>query len=460
MDGSALLSWLRAQPDANAVEVVAKLLAVCHASLAELRARWSDRRYHRGTRTTISDVERIIGATRSLRLRRSSVEAIASRFDAAIAEIGVALAAHAVASGIDAALGPDFGGYFDGVEDRVLAVGDPFPIHAAPTMEIVGKRDSPGRPENLTPPLVRTAHLGIVTFDNGITIELRALGRRLRPPHKGSKVALISTNGDLTEFSADVYDEAKRPLGPDADWTSGRGYFYNVRPGRFGADAETLHAAHEEQRRRIARGLSAAADAGCDVVVLPEFCSTDAIHAWLLTLDAVARIPMLITGSRHIATPSGRGPGTNEAVVLLRGHQVGTAAKFADFNIKLPPPFPAVPLYEDLARAPRVTLLSGAGSSVVLLICKDAMNTDVIDVVRMLSPTFLIVPTMSPELDRLVAVAQELAHYPQVVTVAANIGPVTALVGRPFRTIPVVTASCDPGSALEVALADGLHRVL
>lgn len=460
MDGSEVVAWLRGEPDANAVEVVGRLLNVGRARLEELRARWADRRFASAATQATRDVERALRARTSLRLDALALATIADVFEAAAGNVGIGLSARAVAAGVDAALGPRFGAYFDADDERRLAPGDPFPIHAAPTLTLVGKGDSPGNPDNLTPPLLRTQHLGILGDTKGIPVYLRSVGARLRPPRSTSTVATIATNGRVAEFAFDVYDHERRSVDRDADWSGGRGYFYNVRPGAFGADDEARRTAIEEQKKRIEGGLRRAAHARCEIVVLPECSATDEIHAWVMQLDVVHEIPLLVLGSRHVATESGLGPGRNESTVLLRGRDVARVSKFADFNCRLPEVATGIAFYEDLDRVPAIHLLVGASASVIVVICKDAFNADVVEVVRTLSPTFLLVPTMSEELKHFESVAEQLALHPQVITVAANVGPVASLVGRPSLKNTVVTMPYEVACAVQCFLATGRICIL
>lgn len=450
MGGSDVVAWLRAEPDANVVDVVTSLLRVCHAELHELRARWGKADYERARSELRDAAAAAVGPGVSLRLDSPVLTRVAELLERGFSPLGVPYACHAVAVGLDIARGTRFGDYFDGdgagVATRALSVGDPFPRHPAPTLKILADpKDSPGNPDNLSAPLVRTPHLGIVTDDHGVRLQMTSVRTRLGAVHRDTKIALIATNQDRGEFSATLYDEARQLYTSADNWSAPKGYFYGVRPGVFGSEEAALEGAIDVQKQRIAQGIERVARAGTQIVMLPEFSTTDQIHTWLLSEPEVASIPVFVAGSHHKTTESGIGPGTNEAQVLLRGTCVARVAKFTDFNLRLKsPPFPPVYFHEDLrAEEATIHLVVGSNASLIALICKDAMNDDVIQIVRMLAPTLLLIPTMSPELASFQATAHSLGHFPQTITAVANIGQPTGLVGRPTQKEPVISGPCE-----------------
>src|SRR5690349_19975352 len=76
---------------------------------------------------------------------------------------------------------------------------------------------------------------------------------------------------------------------------------------------------------RIDAVVSHAAGAGADVLVLPELCLTEELHARLVADSRLAAFSLVLAGSRH--TPRvGDEPGRNVATLLAHGKVIAEHA--------------------------------------------------------------------------------------------------------------------------------------
>jgi len=100
--------------------------------------------------------------------------------------------------------------------------------------------------------------------------------------------------------------------------------FYGVRP------------AVDDFRARIDAALAHARAARADITILPELSLTEADHHALAADPVLARLALVVLGSRH--TPRADlpvdTPGANLATLIAHGRVVATHAKLSDFLIR------------------------------------------------------------------------------------------------------------------------------
>jgi hypothetical protein len=330
---------------------------------------------------------------------------------------------------LDAWAGHRYIDYFRGDRQR-LQVGDPLPVIGFPaaTLPTPAQKDvlralgqPTSRPSNLTPhddrsPRLRLAPPEVARFRVG----LRWAEPHLDPITPEWRFAVAATNRVVVdEFSWQRYRHGDRSL------------FYEVAPRDLAQQRERLHAAIDEAVRRRAT-----------VLVLPELCATHALADELTASDRLAHLPLVALGSFHETTAPAT-PGRNRCRVLARGVELTTHDKFSDFHLEDEgdtPDDPAVRRHEHLIADDAVAgfdLLIAATNAVVVLICKDALDTRVAALVQELAPTVVLVPAMSPKTRPFETLAERLADVPQAFTVVAVVTEEhAAIFGRPGSKRP------------------------
>lgn len=211
----------------------------------------------------------------------------------------------------------------------------------------------------------------------------------------------------------------------------------------------------------LAEVLALAANCPGQVGVAPEL-------ALPLEPDAVGQIARQIRRHEGIIVPGSRhedvdGVRCNRAYVLFGGDVVGTHEKFAPFQVRGLP--------EGLDPAdPHLTMLVAGPWRVVVLICKDGLSPDVLQVLARLGVNVVLCPAWSPKTDAFRALAEVVANHCQGVVVVANgprvephDDPVGSIFGQPVRGATTVVHPRPPApawSTLQLGSTDVLDNSL
>jgi predicted amidohydrolase len=312
--------------------------------------------------------------------------------------------------------------YFRG-HDRAVQPGEPWPIVDSPARYYPVPT---GNPQNRGRAAERGEWLALVPeYTAGLEIRLRWCGPHLPVLRRGSRVAVGVVASNVEDFEFDR-------LSPN-----GVARFYGMRPRV------------PDYWARIEAVLAHCHLARAEVLVLPELSLTEALHARLLAHPLVAKIPLLVAGSRHVERV-GEAPGRNVTTVIARGRVLAEHAKLADFFFR----DNGVERFEHIDPGGIVTMLVSDRASALVLICKDLLRADWQHLTAQLAPRLLLVPSMTHEYGDFTAFAERMARDPQAHTIMANIGPVAALIGRPSREDTVITMNSEIGRCIIYAIGE------
>lgn len=417
-----LLASLRWRDDLHIVDLARALLLVCRALEGELRRDLND-----SSLVRTFDAMRHSASTffRSVDGERLDADELAwlIAFLEKTREKSDALTARATAIALDQVLGIRFAGSFSGRSILRLKPRDAFPVHPPTAYELVTRSERSGNPLLRTPALDRLRHLRLAPEDmRGIDVEI---------VWKSAVLAHLTALAPSSKFAiAHPVSEPSRSFLWRRYERDGVGLFYGVRP--FDLEAHW---------RQLASLIEKAADSDVAVLALPELCLTDELLDRLRGHAQLERIPLLIAGSRHVEASA---PGENESVFFAHGIEVGRHQKFRPYEFDDDGDdgggriASAVRRREDITpRAPLLRLYVSGGWSVVILICKDAIDRDVAELLRALQVQLVVVPSWSDTTDDYFTLAHALAADPQTVTLVANVPAAAeasaALFGRPVR---------------------------
>lgn len=420
-----VLAELRGRPSMHVTEVVAALLRVCRGEETFLGRHKFSHTYF----TAVADLEAALArelVDRGLeRWGAARLGALADRLTAATDRMPPALVALSAARWLETTHRSLFIHYFRD-HDREVAAGEPWPIAESPAAHY--RPRAIGNPEHRGRAGDRGEWLTLVPESTaGLKVHLRWVGPWLSPMVRGRRVAIGVVSHDPHEFDFD-------PIAP-----GGAPRFYGLRP-RAGDYWDRLDAV-----------VTHAADVGADVLVLPELCLTEALHARLIADPRLARFALVLAGSRHTARV-GDEPGRNVATLLAHGKVIAEHAKLSDFF--LPRTMP--PCYEHIVPGDSIVVLVSERATAVVLICKDAMRADWQNLVAHLAPRLLLIPAMSNEYGDFRSFAERMARDPQAHTFFANIGPEQAILGRPTREDPVIIQSREVGRCIVYEIGRGV----
>lgn len=417
-----LLAELRWCDELDIIQIARALLLVCRTLGHELRRDLSDPALVRkmgDVQRTAAELFRTIDGERLDAGEQSQLVA----FLEVARSAGDALAARATAVALDQVLGTRFARRFAGTEPLRLSRCDAFPVHPPTAFQLVTKAERSGNPSLRTPPFDHLPHLRIAPEDmRGIDVELV-----WRPVALAHLTALADSSKFAVAHAVSSPEDAFRWRRYERE---GVGLFYGVQP----RDAE----AHWQKLSAL---IQRAAEHKVTVLALPELCLTDTLLDRLRDHVQLKELPLLIAGSRHL---DGDMPGENEAVIFAHGVEVGRHQKFRPYEFDDDRDdddvvvSPSIRRCEDLCpRAPQLRLYISGGWSVVVLICKDAIDRDVTDLLRALQVQLVVVPSWSDTTDDYYTLAVGLAADPQAVTLVANVPGAAhvpaALFGRPVR---------------------------
>lgn len=405
---------LRARPVMHVTEIVAALLRVCRAHAAYIDLTKTEPAVHRPLLALDARLRARFAGWRRPRWPAAQLVELAGVLERAIADAPAPLCAWQAARWLERRSARHLVGYFAGV-DRRVAAGEPWPIVESPAHCY----DLPtGNPAARGRAADRGEWLTLVPDDTaGVDVHLRWCGPWLPRVRRGLRIAVAVLARASDDFAIDRLEPDAAPR------------FYNVRPRA------------PDYRARLEAVIAHAVAARADLLVLPELALTDELHAAFVADPRVAALPLVVAGSRHVGATGPR-PGQNLSTVLARGRVLAEHAKMSDFAFD----DGDVRRHEHIRPGTTMHVLLGERASLLVLVCKDALREDRQVLVGRLAPRLLVIPAMSPECADFLSFADRMARNPQALTVVANIGDPSVVIGRPARESPVIVRNKQVGT--------------
>lgn len=428
MEVRGIIARLRDRGAFHIVELATELLRLCRGHGAELRAaridpRWTTtfRQLRRDAAGVVRDRGQLDGEDAQRLARLAAGHGAASAPDV--------LVARAIAEGLDDGAGQLFADWFYG-QELDLEPGDPFPVADSKMRTWVPS--STGAPSVRTEPLDRLPRLRLAPSDlRGLRVSMRWADAQLAELEHVERFGIgIPCGPALFEtFTWERYSIDTQHL------------FFHVRP----RDEARLEAS-------VRAVIELAARRGVGLLLLPELCMTESMHARLVASRAFHTVPFVVPGSYHV--PSTMGPGHNETSLLVHGRPIVKHRKFRP--VIFPDRFDDHGAARDVIRQEhlavdesRISIRVSGDWSVATLICKDVMDNAVQDLLRDLAVQLVLVPAMSPRVEDFADLARQLGRDPQGITLVANIGQTAVIVGVPSAENRVILNPYD-GAALWV----------
>ena len=392
---------LRGRAVVHVTEITAALLRVCRAHAAYIDLHKTEPGYHRPLLALEARLRHRFASWVRPRWPALELGALADELERASTDVPAPLVAWQTARWLERRWARHLVGHFVG-QDRSVLPGEAWPItespakcYQLPTGNPASRGRAADRGEWLT---LVPEHLA------GVDVQLRWCGPWLPPVRRGLRIAVAVLARSTDDFEIDRLAPADAPR------------FYRVRP---------RPPAYWD---RIDGVLGHALRARADILLLPELSLTEELHARFVADPRVARIPLVVAGSRHTDI-AGDEPGQNVTSVLSSGRVIAEHAKMSDFFFN----DGDVARYEHVRPGTSMQVLLSEQASLLVLICKDALREDWQGLVQQLAPRLLLIPAMSHESADFTAFAERLARNPQAITVVANIGLKRVIVGRPSR---------------------------
>lgn len=285
--------------------------------------------------------------------------------------MGAAVVARAVAGAVDEVYGATFVEHFHGRGEHRLRPGEAYPVLPRSPADFLGANHPNSRPSSLpTRELTALPHLRLALRDTPVDYVLDFDSwNRLGPlgADQRLRIAIGQPNLALDELDVHRAEEPRR---------------YTNRGPR----------APERQAQRVARLAAAAGEAGADVLLLPEYTlNDDAIDHLRPMLRDLPRAPRLVVaGSCGIAES---GALLNEAWLCLCGtwpsvlHEVVTPPKLS--------PAPVDGYQENIQAGSEVRVYVSQRWTIAVLICRDAMNAEVLNQLAEMGVNLVLVPAMT-----------------------------------------------------------------
>lgn len=422
----------------HSAQLAERLLRICRAAGAELRSAECDPELSGRRNHLTDDLRTLLSAGTSAMLTAGRLRDFEAKLAGSSALHGVALTARAAAVALDQQFGPDFYLYF-AARGRSFLVGADVGFPVVPCQHFRLMKAS-GFDASGDPGLRSSRH---DTLDY----------LRLAPSDMhGLEVEMVLCDKDLdgltsdTRFAVGVLGQS---IEADYEWDRYSGpspLFFRVRP----QNPER----HDAQLQAVMMAIEKEAP---DVVVLPELCWTKESFQRLRHETVLRNVPLLIMGSRH--EHNGGSGGTNVSAVYAHGKLLGEHRKFK-------PVVFADTLTDDglistgqvkrqehlLDLRHRVTVFCGAGLSFATVICKDAIDRAVREILSAFAVHLILVPAMSPTTEDFCDLANDLAADPQAFTVVANTGGTPAIFGKPTRNSRVISIETPTKSLVTFGL--------
>jgi predicted amidohydrolase len=392
---------LRGRPVKHVTEIGAALLRVCRANAAFIDLHKTEPGFHRPLLALESRLRMRFAQWVRPRWPALELGALADMLEQAATVVPAPLVAWQTARWLEKRWARHLVGYFVDC-DRSMLPGDAWPITESPARcytTPTGNPASRGRSAD------RGDWLTLVPEQlAGVDVRLRWCGPWLPPLRRGLRIAVAVLARSTDDFDIDRLDPSDAPR------------FYRVRPRS------------PTYWERIDRALEHAVRERAEILILPELSLTEELHARFVADPRVATIPLVVAGSRHTEVVADE-PGRNLTSVLSSGRVIAEHAKMSDFFFR----DGDVERFEHVRPGTTMQVLLSEQSTLLVLICKDALRDDWQHLVQKLAPRLLLIPAMSRESADFAAFAERLARNPQAVTVVANIGAKRVIVGRPSR---------------------------
>ncbi|MFE0748327.1 hypothetical protein [Gordonia sp. NPDC058843] len=309
--------------------------------------------------------------------------------------------ARGMAECLDEFAGDTYLHWFRARGEVVLSPGEPYPVCRHDPRRWLGPHAANTKPASLPDrDLAQTRRLRIagaapytyvIDFDSWNRLSPVGASGRLT-------VGVGQPNSDLTEFDIAFEDLPRRT-------------FANFGPKDVAAQAD-----------RIARLSSRAAGRGADILVMPEYTLTEAVHTALL-----AREPREPREPRPTVVCTGLGSGPDdEGFMTNEGRLVVHTPDFArDHSVSTPRKLH--PAYigdaiEQVRSGTEVRVFASERWTLCVLICRDGMDDAVLSQLAAIGVNLLLVPAMSPKTASLTDTAASLCRRSQAFVVIAN-GP-------------------------------------
>lgn len=305
-----------------------------------------------------------------------------------------ALVAHPLAMAVSEAAGDTFVEWFRSRVTVEVVADEPYPVGSYDPRPFLGDHKPNTQPRRLPDrELDHTPRLRLgdqATSRYGLTLDFDCYHHLARLAAAPSlRLAAVQPNLSLAEFDIDAAAD-------------GRAVVRNHGPR-----------VAERQRVILASAISAAAGAGAQVVVVPEYCLDEAGRASLRAdLEAMDDRPALVVGGTSEVRRDGSWIPFNEAYLAvpdLRG--LGIYKTF---------PAEVQGAVEDIAVSARVTVFWTETWVFTVLICRDAASPDLVDVLGRAGVNLLLVPAFSDRTGSLVDNARSLRTRSQAFVVVAN----------------------------------------
>lgn len=421
----------------------AGLLRVCRADLDELQSADCDPRIWRAREELRARAEAFFHDLDDEELYPDEREELVEITLLWSQKLPAVVIAHTIAESLDMVLGTRLLPMFIG-RKTVLAPGEPIPTPYPDWRRLAPDPNSD--PWSLDGRLDAVAHLRLAgDWAAQVQVALDGDWRRwhvLPQLQNGDRLACALPNDTFDEFVM------------DRDTVEGRPVFFNARYGL----------AEGEQERRCLALLELARRHRCRIVAFPELSVSaklrTTIAEWLTSQEVV---DMVLAGSCHVPAEDGRWH--NEAAVLIRGMAEPIVhRKFRSFSFPDPSNAPRearVRRHEYLAVAkPALSAQLSPHWTVVVLICKDALQEPIPRILGDIRANLVLVPVLSFKMDAFRAVAASIATWGQGVSLMANacVAPDAEserpplVIGMPSQMGSVISEAPPPRSLLIVTI--------
>jgi 8-oxo-dGTP pyrophosphatase MutT (NUDIX family) len=413
------------------------LLQLCRDEHMVLWERVSDPTCQDQVAQTLSRLEEQLSVVQADQALDATIRTLLTESFTSTTEVPPVVIAHALAQFLDLHYAHSFTRFFRERSPYQPAVGDPVPLDF-PNLRALTPMPFTSPPWRLANRLDQTLHIRLagdwatqyrMVFDYSLTEAMAGLITA------DTMIATCHPNRSVSEFSlpCDAY-----------------GRTFPIQPIDL-----------DRQREEVNRLIGVAADAGADIVVLPELCVTEdlavELQQWVRRPNGLR---LLVVGSyHHHDNGSGPYPGRkrNTALVWARGYE-------RPFTHDKHSPGES-PIAEDIQPSgwPELRIHVIDGWHLVIAICRDLLNPEAVHALTAIGANLVLVPAMSETLLAFGGQGSSLVGNCQaIVAVANNPGewpsdsrppsrPARALFGHPGlteQTVAVHSEEPGPGVAL------------
>lgn len=335
--------------------------------------------------------------------------------------------ARGIAESIDELAGDTYVHWFRARGEVVLTPGEPYPVCRRDPRRWLAPHAANTRPDNLPDrDLAQTRNLRIADAAPYTYIIDFDSWNRLSPVGASGRltVAVGQPNRDLTDFDIAFGDEPRRT-------------FANLGPKDAAAQAD-----------RIARLSTQAARRGADILVLPEYTLTEAVHTALLE-----RARRETAEPRPTVTCTGVGSGPDDDGFMTNDGRlvIHTAGFSPDHSVSTPRKLHPAYIGDAVERVrvgTEIRVFVSERWTLCVLICRDGMDDAVAAQLAAIGVNLLLVPAMSPKTASLIGTTASLCRRSQAFVVIAN-GPAR----WPDTVSPIDAPQASAGHRAEAVFA-------